>query len=314
MRFGLFKAGSSRVVLDAAAPIRVVKAFILHPTSSKGLYRLVVDIAKTSQKALMEAYRQSKNQLSMGAQATKNVNVAAKQPRGGHRKPVIMIDPGHGGVDPGAIGRTGLWEKHIVLIFSKELRYQLQKTGSFRVLMTRNRDIFLRLRERIVIARRAGADLFVSVHADSIRNPKVRGTSVYTLSERASDKEADALARQENMADIIAGVDLKKRSNEVVNILIDLAQRDTMNQSAIFAKILVAELGKVRKMLRNTHRFAGFRVLKAPDIPSVLVELGYLSNRSDEKMLRDPRMRMRMARSVNNAIKKYFARRAFNRP
>ena len=149
--------------------------------------------------------------------------------------------------------------------------------------MTRNKDIFLRLRDRVAIARRAGADLFISVHADSIANPRVRGTSVYTLSERASDKEADALARKENMSDVIAGVDLKRRSNDVVNILIDLAQRDTMNQSAIFAKLLVEELRKDRRMLRKPQRSAGFAVLKAPDIPSVLIELGFLSNRKAEK-------------------------------
>ncbi|MEC8530578.1 MAG: N-acetylmuramoyl-L-alanine amidase, partial [Pseudomonadota bacterium] len=164
-------------------------------------------------------------------------------------------------------------------------------------------------------ARAVGANLFLSIHADSIHNRRVRGTSVYTLSQRASDKEAAALARKENKSDLIAGVDLKKQSSDVVNILIDLAQRETMNESALFAQQLVSELAKVRKMLRNTHRFAGFAVLKAPDIPSVLIELGYLSNRTDEKLLLDPKQHRRMASSVTRAIQRYFERQqALNRP
>jgi N-acetylmuramoyl-L-alanine amidase len=226
-----------------------------------------------------------------------------------------MIDPGHGGVDPGAMSRSGVWEKNIVLAFARELRRGLLATGQFRVLMTRDRDVFVRLRNRIAIARRAGADLFISVHADSIRNSRVRGTSVYTLSERASDKEADTLAHKENKSDLIAGVDLKKQSDDVVNILIDLAQRETMNESAVFARKLVNELGKTRKMLRNTHRFAGFAVLKAPDIPSVLVELGYLSNRSDERLLTNPKKRRSLARAMARAVQEYFERQqALNRP
>ena len=173
------------------------------------------------------------------------------------------------------MSRSGVWEKHIVLAFSKELRHQLLATGKFDVRMTRDRDVFIRLRERVARAKHAGADL-------SSRSTRTRsGTDGgMTLSERASDKEG---AKR----DVIAGVDLEYQSNEVVNILIDLAQRETMNESAVFARKLVTELAKVRKMLRNTHRFAGFAVLKAPDIPSVLIELGYLSNRTDERMLRD---------------------------
>jgi N-acetylmuramoyl-L-alanine amidase len=201
------------------------------------------------------------------------------------------------------------------LAFSKELRRQLQATGKFEVRLTRARDVFLRLRDRIARARAVGADLFLSIHADSIRNPRVRGTSVYTLSERASDKEAASLARKENKSDLIAGLDLNEQSNEVANILIDLAQRETMNESTVFARQLVTEMAKVRRMLRNTHRFAGFAVLKAPDIPSVLIELGYLSNRSDEKLLRDRGHRRRMAAAITRAIGLYFDRQqVLNRP
>ena len=318
MRFGLFKPGASRVVLDSAGPVRVAKAFIIPPSGKYRAYRLVVDIAKTSQQAFMMAYKRPdlrpvvKN--APPATASLPVPFKRKPPRPNEKK-LIVIDPGHGGVDPGAMSRSGVWEKHIVLAFAKDLRRGLLETGKFSVRLTRDRDVFIRLSDRIAIARRAGADLFISVHADSIGNSNVRGTSVYTLSERASDKEADTLAQKENKSDLIAGVDLNEQSDDVVNILIDLAQRETMNESAVFARKLVDELAKMRKMLRNTHRFAGFAVLKAPDIPSVLVELGYLSNRSDEKMLRDPRQRQRMAAAMARAVDEYFERQqALNRP
>ncbi|MEE2998239.1 MAG: N-acetylmuramoyl-L-alanine amidase [Pseudomonadota bacterium] len=316
MRFGLFQPGSSRVVLDSDGPVRITKAFMIPQTASRRPYRIVLDIEKTSESAFMSTYLQSTQRLKAKAVEARQSRPAIIKRRSKlDEKIVVMIDPGHGGVDPGAISRSGVWEKHVVLAFAKELRRQLQATGKFEVRLTRVRDVFLRLRERIARARAVGADLFLSIHADSIRNPRVRGTSVYTLSERASDKEAAALARKENKSDLIAGLDLNEQSNEVANILIDLAQRETMNESTVFARQLVTEMGKVRKMLRNTHRFAGFAVLKAPDIPSVLIELGYLSNRADEKLLRDPSHRRRMATAMTRAIHLYFDRQqVLNRP
>tara|TARA_R110002110_G_scaffold24313_9_gene91259 strand:+ start:2543 stop:3778 length:1236 start_codon:yes stop_codon:yes gene_type:complete len=317
MRFGLFKPGASRVVLDSAGPVRVSKAFIIPPSGKYRSYRLVVDITKTSRQAFLMSYkRPTRAPVAKSAPRSSPVPIPFKRkPARPDEKKLIVIDPGHGGVDPGAMSRSGVWEKHIVLAFARELRQSLLATGKFRVRLTRERDVFIRLRDRIAVARRVGADLFISVHADSIGNSRVRGTSVYTLSERASDKEADALARKENKSDLIAGVDLDDQSNDVVNILIDLAQRETMNESAVFARKLVDELGKTRKLLRNTHRFAGFAVLKAPDIPSVLVELGYLSNRTDERMLRDPRKRKRLAKAMSTAVDRYFQRQqALNRP
>lgn len=318
MRFGLFKPGASRVVLDSVGPVRVAKAFMIPPSGKNRAYRLVVDIAKTSQQAFMMAYKRPdpRQVVKNAPPATAGIPMPfRRKPPRPDRKKLIVIDPGHGGVDPGAMSRSGVWEKHIVLAFAKDLRRGLLASGKFNVRLTRDRDVFIRLRDRIAIARRAGADLFISVHADSIGDSRVRGTSVYTLSERASDKEADTLAQKENKSDLIAGVDLNEQSDDVVNILIDLAQRETMNESAVFARKLVDELTKIREMLRNTHRFAGFAVLKAPDIPSVLVELGYLSNRRDEKMLRDPRQRRRMASAMARAVNEYFERQqAFNRP
>ena len=316
MRFGLFKPGLSRVVLDSAVPVRIVKAFIIHPTARGRPHRVVLDLARTTKNAFMQTYFKDIQRLRSsvkGRPPQRTVVPSSRSKR--NKKVVIMIDPGHGGVDPGAISRSGAWEKHIVLAFSKELRRQLVATGKFDVRLTRHRDVFIRLRQRIAKARAVGANLFLSIHADSIHNRRVRGTSVYTLSKRASDKEAAALARKENKSDLIAGVDLKKQSSDVVNILIDLAQRETMNESAVFAQQLVSEMAKVRKMLRNTHRFAGFAVLKAPDIPSVLIELGYLSNRTDEKLLLDPKQHRRMASSITRALQRYFERQqALNRP
>lgn len=227
---------------------------------------------------------------------------------GGMNKRIIVIDPGHGGVDPGAIGVSGGYEKNITLAAARDLRDYLEGTGRFEVHLTRDRDIFIRLRGRIDIAREKKADLFLSVHADTIRDKHIRGLSVYTLSERASDKEAGELAERENKSDLIAGVDLTHESAEVTNILIDLAQRETMNQSARVASLLVRELSERVKILPNPHRFAGFAVLKAPDIPSVLIELGFLSNREDERALRSKDHRRAVAKSVGDAIDAFFAK------
>lgn len=227
----------------------------------------------------------------------------------GHlKKRIIVIDPGHGGVDPGAIGVSGIYEKYITLAAARDLKSYLEGTGRFEVHLTRDRDIFIRLRGRIERARDMKADLFISLHADTIRDKQIRGLSLYTLSERASDKEAGELAERENKADLIAGIDLTHESAEVTNILIDLAQRETMNQSAKLAALLVDELDKRVKILRNPHRFAGFAVLKAPDIPSVLIELGFLSNKDDEKALRSTNHRQKLAQSIAGAVDRYFSK------
>ncbi|MEW5726345.1 MAG: N-acetylmuramoyl-L-alanine amidase, partial [Pseudomonadota bacterium] len=226
--------------------------------------------------------------------------------KAGDGRPVVVIDPGHGGVDPGAIGVSGAYEKHITLAVARELKEQLEKTGRYKVHLTRDRDIFIRLRDRISIARQVGADLFISLHADAVQNPQIRGLSVYTLSQNASDSEAQALAEKENKADLIAGIDLSHESADVANILIDLAQRETMNRSAVFAGGLVDEMGRTTTLLGNTHRFAGFAVLKAPDVPSVLVELGYLSHAEEERSLRQAAYRQKMAKSITRSVDAYF--------
>jgi N-acetylmuramoyl-L-alanine amidase len=222
---------------------------------------------------------------------------------------VIALDAGHGGVDPGAISAiTGQQEKAITLAVTRDVRDALQATGRFRVVMTRDSDVFVRLRDRVEIARRAGADLFVSIHADSLQgDQRVTGLSVYTLSEQASDREAEALAQRENRSDRIGGVDIGGASGDLRSILIDLAQRDTLNASARFAQTLVRQMRAADvPTLPQPHRFAGLAVLTAPDVPSVLVELGYLSNREDAKRLADPAQRLRLATGIATSIDRYF--------
>ncbi len=227
-----------------------------------------------------------------------------------NRQRIIVLDPGHGGIDPGALSRGNKTkEKEIVLSFSLSLKKLLEKSGRYKVVLTREDDRFLPLRERVEIARNAEADLFLSIHADSIRRRSVRGATVYTVSDEASDEEAAELAQKENRADIIAGVDLATESEEIAGILIDLAQRETKNYSVSIAKKLVRHMTPLTRMNGRPLRSAGFRVLKAPDIPSVLLELGYLSSRADEKLLVSKRWRDKVAKGVSAAIDGYFATR-----
>jgi N-acetylmuramoyl-L-alanine amidase len=222
-------------------------------------------------------------------------------------RPVIVIDPGHGGIDPGAVSRSGTAEKDVVLAFSEALKETLDATGLYEVHLTRNDDVFLSLHDRVQFARKAAADLFIAVHADSLSRGTARGATVYTLADKASDAEAEALAHKENRSDIIAGVDLMAETEQISGILIDLAQREAKNHATTFAKQLVTELKPVTNLNRRPIRSAGFRVLKAPDVPSVLFELGYLSNRSDETLLVSPEWRGKVAGAMAEAIQRYFA-------
>jgi N-acetylmuramoyl-L-alanine amidase len=329
MRYGLFKAGTSRVVLDLMEPSEVARAEFVPPSNGEPL-RLLVDLRPVPEaqfRAQLKNSAVSYSAIAAIAPITKPAartlgstgsgtgaatgsvgGSAAKQPieepkRG---KPLIVIDPGHGGIDPGAVGNT-INEKQLTLAVAKALKKELEDTGKFRVLLTRSRDVYIPLRERFGLAREKGADLFISLHADSHNNPLTRGASVYTLSEKASDAESEALAAKENKSDIIAGVDLSKQSNVVSNILIDLAQRDTKNMSTRFASLLVRELKEQTMLLGNTHRFAGFAVLKAPDVPSVLVEMGYISSSKDEALLSSSGHQKKLARAVRQAVENYFS-------
>ncbi|MSP89549.1 MAG: N-acetylmuramoyl-L-alanine amidase [Alphaproteobacteria bacterium] len=238
---------------------------------------------------------------------------AAKKPpaRSDHpRQPVqrrrVVIDPGHGGNDPGTIGARGSHEKEVTLTVARELRRQLLASQRYDVALTREHDEFVSLADRVQRARASKGELFLSLHADAIHRPDVRGASVYTLSEKASDARAAALAAKENRADAIAGLDLSHQKPDIAAILVDLVQRETKNQSATFANILLPEMGRDVRLLDRGHRFAGFAVLKAPDIPSVLVEMGYLSNREDERLLNAPAHQARLAATLVRAIGRFF--------
>jgi N-acetylmuramoyl-L-alanine amidase len=223
------------------------------------------------------------------------------------RKPLIVIDPGHGGVDPGAVGHGNSYEKHAVLALAKDLRKQLLKTGKYRVVMTRERDIFIKLSQRRKFAHDKGADLFISIHADSIEKPHIRGASFYTLSNKASDAQTAKLAAKENRADLIAGVDLSHEDDEVTDILLDLAMRDTMNHSRFFAGKLVDAFNRNGiKTLQRPHRYAGFAVLKNADVPSVLIEAGFMSNKKEAKLLNTNSYRKKLASAIKRGVDAYF--------
>jgi N-acetylmuramoyl-L-alanine amidase len=222
------------------------------------------------------------------------------------RRRTVVLDPGHGGIDPGAIGLSGVYEKDLVLDAARLVAQQLDATRRYRVVLTRTSDEFVALQDRVARARAADGDLFLSIHADALPDPDMRGASVFTLSEKASDAQAAALAARENKVDLIAGIDLSRHAPEVSSILIDLARRQTNNQSIQLARHLVDDLGRDVAMLNHSHRSAGFAVLKAPDIPSALVEMGCLSNRVEERALRTPTYRRKVAAGIARSINDYF--------
>ncbi len=304
-RHGLFKAGNARIVIDLGAPAGVKQAFLIPPRDGAG-WRFVLDLEPLAEADFMRTQGAPPDLQQAQPVALTLAPQPAPQEKPRNAKPVIVIDPGHGGVDPGAIGVSGIYEKEVTLRVARELKQELERSGRYKVLLTRDRDVFLPLRERVARARSASADLFISLHADAMADPRISGASVYTLSEKASDAEAQALADKENKSDMIAGMDLSHESPEITNILIDLAQRETMNLSAGFAANLIDELARETRLLRNTHRFAGFAVLKAPDVPSVLVELGYLSNEREERLLRTPEYRAKLATALSRSIDRYF--------
>lgn len=228
----------------------------------------------------------------------------------GTKRPLVVIDAGHGGHDPGSLSADGrVREKDVALGIARAIRDELVASGRVRVALTRNDDRFLVLGERREVARRLKADLFISVHADSAANRDARGATIYTLSEVASDRVAAQLAAKENKADILNGVDLGGENNDVSSILIDLAQRETMNVSSGFAALLQRELSPLVDFRTTFHRFAGLIVLKAPDVPSVLLETGYISNDGDLKLLLSPQYRKSIAIGVRRAVETHFARR-----
>jgi len=334
-RFGPLGNGRSRIVIEATGPVLIGKSFLVKPEEGQPA-RLVVDLVKTDEKTFMMAHAadQAARPLlapepaaeTQEAAADDSVETATAKPlpepkpgaepaamerampakRADGRR-VIVIDPGHGGIDPGAVGVRRTKEKDVVLAFSLALRDRLKANPDYEVVMTRDTDKFLSLKQRVTVARQNQADLFIAVHADTVRGASVRGATLYTLSEKASDTEAEALAQKENRSDIIGGIDLGGSNEEVTDILIELAQRETKNHSTFFAKKAANQLQIVTHMTGKPTRSAGFVVLKAPDVPSVLLELGYLSNRADETLLMSTTWQAKVTQAMAKAIDAYFS-------
>ncbi len=284
VRSGQFDPQTTRIVFEMARGFSVVSKDVERPDT------LVVAIAAGSSAKSKQPFE------------TKKDTPARKS------KPVVIIDAGHGGQDPGTIGRYKSREKDVVLQYALALQKHLIKSGKYKVVLTREGDHFISLRGRVAHARKHKGDIFISIHADSAPERTAKGLSIYTLSEKASDEEAAALADRENKADVIDGIDLSGEREDVADILISLAQRETNNMSSTLADMIVENVRKKNvPLLHNTHRFAGFAVLKAPDIPSVLVETGFLSNPNEEKQLKSKAYRDKMISGIAAGIDAYFA-------
>lgn len=306
-RYGLIMQGGSRIVLDTKAPVRLEKAFVIDAAEGQPA-RLVLDLVATDRASFMRNITLANRSAQQSASARPS---DAPPKVEGDARPLIVIDPGHGGIDNGAKGTGGELEKDVVLAFALTLREKLEAQGKYRVAMTRSEDEFIALGERVRFARSRNAALFVSVHADALpkREGLAEGATVYTLSENASDAEAARLAETENKADVIAGVDLTAEPDDVANILVDLAQRETKTFSMQFARTVVEELKSAARLHKHPLKSAGFKVLLAPDVPSVLVELGYMSTKDDLKQLTSANWRARTAQALAQAVDAYFTPR-----
>lgn len=302
IRYGTMAPGRSRIVISSIGPMKAEVAKVMESETDNS-FRLVFDLVAVSDVEFAELVESQKwDEIETGDTQSETATGALQ----GEEKPfTVAIDPGHGGIDAGARGRNGAQEKEITLALGKLLKEKLEADTGTRAILTRSDDHFVSLSERVRIARQHDADLFVSIHADSIRIRGVRGATVYTLSEEASDEMAHQLATQENRSDLLAGLSLEDEPDSVADILIDLTRRETQIFSVNLARSVVGTFDGAIKLINNPHRSAGFRVLRAPEVPSVLVELGYLSNVQDEKLLEDPQWRQRTADLLVSAILAY---------
>jgi N-acetylmuramoyl-L-alanine amidase len=303
-RFGLVMQGGSRIVVDLARPARIDKAAVIEPANDQPA-RLVLELAATDREAFMRAAVENR------APEIRKPEPEPETRGNTDARPLIVLDPGHGGIDNGTRASSGEMEKTIVLEFSQLLRDKLEKSGKYRVFMTRSDDSFIPLGERVRMARAHQASLFVSIHADALRRREgtAQGATVYTLSERASDPRAARLAESENQADVIAGLDLSSEPKDVAGILIDLARRETKTFSVQFAQAVVGQLKSTARLHQQPLKSASFVVLKAPDVPSVLVELGFVSNKADLKSLISAEWRDRTAEALTQAVDAFFSKR-----
>jgi N-acetylmuramoyl-L-alanine amidase len=331
-RYGLVMPGGSRIVFDLTGPARIANSYVLEAANGQPP-RLVLELEQVDRTGFVQSLAaESRPELrpaiagptdsviaanaAMAAPkltAPRSVEPKSAEPKPvalANERPVIVIDPGHGGVDNGTQS-GGESEKDLVLGFALALRDRIVKSGKYSVVMTREDDTFIPLAERVRIAHNQSAALFVSIHADALPRHEgdAQGATIYTLSDRASDAEAERLAEAENRADAIGGVNLTEEPTEVADILIDLARRETRTFSNRFARVLMSEMKTTARMHKHPLKSAGFKVLKAPDVPSVLVELGYVSNKDDLEHLVSETWRARIVGSMAQAIDTFFAKR-----
>jgi N-acetylmuramoyl-L-alanine amidase len=317
-RYGLVMPGGSRIVFDLTGPAKIAKSYVLEAANEQPP-RLVIEFEEVDRTTFVQLLAPENRPELRPAIADANAAVArvdalavAKPAQMADSRPLIVIDPGHGGVDNGTqAGGGDVMEKNLVLGFGLALRDRIEKSGKYRVVMTRTDDTFIPLNDRVKVARTQGAALFVSIHADALprREGDAQGATIYTLSDKASDAEAERLAENENKSDAIGGVNLTDEPTEVADILIDLAQRETRTFSNRFARLLMGEMKNTARMHKHPLKSAGFRVLKAPDVPSVLVELGYVSNKGDLEHLVSENWRSKTVASMAQAIDAFFAKR-----
>jgi N-acetylmuramoyl-L-alanine amidase len=302
LRFGAFLRGEGRIIIELAQPLRVVEQQFL-PLEGGG-QRLVVRMEPLARQAFMALARPISDDVVTGSTARAQGARPAELP-------LVFLDPGHGGIDTGATGPGGEQEKALVLQFALALKDRLERGGKARVMMSRTTDVFVPLRDRVRMARQSKAQLFISLHADALPSDEgeARGATVYTLSERATDERAAKLAEKENRADLAAGVEARDDQDEVADILFDLARRESRAFSSHFARQLIQTLPKATRMHRNPLKGAGFRVLRAPDVPSVLIELGYLTTAEDAKLMLTDEWRRGTADAVTDAIERFLQER-----
>jgi N-acetylmuramoyl-L-alanine amidase len=318
-RYGLVMPGGSRIVFDLTGPARIAKSYVLEAANGQPP-RLVLELEQVDrtgfvQSLAAESRPELRPALSVAADPVVAMKTAVPEPAAAapappDSRPVVVIDPGHGGVDNGTQA-GGENEKDLVLGFGLALRDRIEKAGKYRVVMTREDDTFIPLADRVTIARNQSAALFVSIHADALPPGEgdAQGATIYTLSDKASDAEAERLAEAENRADAIGGVKLTEEPAEVADILIDLVRRETRTFSNRFARQLMSEMKASVRMHKHPLKSAGFKVLKAPDVPSVLVELGYASNKDDLEHMKSDSWRARTVGSMAQAIDVFFAKR-----
>ena len=320
-RYGLVMPGGSRIVFDLTGPAKIANSYVLDAANGQPS-RLVLEIEEVDRAAFNQAaaaenkpdLRPAIASVNTAAPTDTSTSAPPKPASPPDLRPVVVIDPGHGGLDNGTRSGGDVMEKDLVLGFGLALRDRVEKSGKYRVVMTRSDDTFIPLNDRVKIARNQSAALFVSIHADALprREGDAQGATIYTLSDKASDAEAERLAEDENKADVIGGVNLTEEPTDVADILIDLAQRETRTFSNRFARLLMGEMKNTVRMHKHPLKSAGFRVLKAPDVPSVLVELGYVSNKGDLEHLVSENWRSKTVGSMAKAIDVFLAKRLAN--